>query len=227
MSNHSLPPGQRAIPYFPRFGLTPYAYRFPKQLATLEIEVRGDVEEPQVFALLESQLPVVTQTSDFHCVTTWSVADLKWTGFRFIDFYQQLVANTNPVENANFVVFKAQDGYSVSLPLQDLLADDVLLAHSLDGKPLTISHGAPIRLIAPSHYGYKNPKHIKAIEFWKNDRNYHPPGLKMMDHPRARVQFEERGRGIPGKILRYLYRPLIGTTVRKFEQVVQKYESKL
>jgi DMSO/TMAO reductase YedYZ molybdopterin-dependent catalytic subunit len=227
MSNHSLPPGQRSIPYFPRFGLTPYANRFPKSLDRIEIDVGGDLKNPQTFSLKENQLAPITQTSDFHCVTTWSAVNLKWTGFRFKDFYLRLVAIAEPERNANFVIFKGQDGYSVSLPLEDLLADDVLLAHSLDDKPLDIRHGAPLRLIAPSHYGYKNPKHIKAIEFWRDDRNYRPPGLKIMDHPRARVQFEERGRGISGKILRYIYRPLISSTVRKFEEMAQKYERNL
>ena len=47
-----------------------------------------------------------------------------------------------------------------------------------------------------------------------------------MDHPRARVGHEERGRWIPGVVLRYLYRPLIGPTAVYFERAMQEYLSR-
>ena len=41
-----------------------------------------------------------------------------------------------------------------------------------------------------------------------------------MDHPRARVALEERGRWLPNWLLRRLYRPLIGPTAARFEQAL-------
>ena len=41
---------------------------------------------------------------------------------------------------------------------------------------------------------------------------------QMMDHERARVAYEERGRFISGWILRYLYRPLIAPAIRRMDK---------
>jgi DMSO/TMAO reductase YedYZ molybdopterin-dependent catalytic subunit len=124
-------------------------------------------------------------------------------------------ANRFPSETG-FVIFRCQDGYRISLPLGDLMSPDVILADEIDGQPLSIKHGAPLRLVAPAHYGYKSPKHIKQIEFWRDERNYRPAGFAFMEHPRGRVANEERGRIFPGWLLRYLYRPLINPVKRRF-----------
>jgi DMSO/TMAO reductase YedYZ molybdopterin-dependent catalytic subunit len=100
--------------------------------------------------------------------------------------------------------------------LEDLLAQDVLLADRLNGEPIPVDHGAPLRLIAPAHYGYKSIKHLARIEFRRPDEGYRVSGFRFMDHPRARVALEERGRLVPGWLLRHLYRPLIPGTVSRF-----------
>jgi hypothetical protein len=46
-----------------------------------------------------------------------------------------------------------------------------------------------------------------------------------MDHPRARVALEERGRVFPGWLLRHLYRPLIGRTEKRFAKELQRHEA--
>jgi DMSO/TMAO reductase YedYZ molybdopterin-dependent catalytic subunit len=120
---------------------------------------------------------------------------------------------------ASFVVLSGLDGYRASLPLADLLAPDVLLADQLDGEPLSMAHGAPLRLVAPAHYGYKSVKHIKSVEFRCSDAGYRPIGFRFMSHPRARVAEEERGQWLPGWLLRYLYRPLVRPTIARFERV--------
>lgn len=212
-----LPRGQREIEEFPRFGLTRFAQRFPTDAEDTGIAIGGDVEHPFRVTSEIKQLERVNQISNFHCVTTWSKLKLNWSGFRFADFYRNVVlAKARPDTETMVVVFRAQDGYRVSMLLEDLLAPDVMLADRLDGQALDIAHGAPLRLVAPAHYGYKNAKHISAIEFWRDYKNYRPPGFAFMDHPRARVEHEERGRLIPGRLLRWLYRPLIRPTMRNF-----------
>ena len=125
--------------------------------------------------------------------------------------------------DAAFVVLRGQDGARSSLPLEDLLAPEVLLADRLDGQPLPIAHGAPLRLVAPAHYGYKSVKHVNRIEFWRSGANYRPVGFRFMVHPRARVAHEERGQWVPGRVLRYLYRPLVRSTALRFEQALQQH----
>lgn len=213
-----LPPGQRAIERFPRFGLNQFANRFPREPRRIALAVHGDVEaEIAVSGEELAELPRIERTSDFHCVTTWTKTALRWGGFRFADFFERIVRpRANPEPESTFVILRGQDGARSSLPLEDLLAPGVLLADRLDGEPLSIEHGAPLRVVAPDHYGYKNVKHLSAIGFWRDDRNFRPSAFRFMDHPRARVAEEERGRGVPGILLRYLYRPLVGPTIRRF-----------
>lgn len=219
-----LPPGQREIESFPRFGLIPFAARFPTALGTAQVQIAGDVRTSVAVGIEPERLARVEQCSDFHCVTTWTRRGLQWSGFRFSDFYQQIVVPlADPSADATFVVLRGQDGARSSLPLEDLLAPDVLLADRLDGEPLSIAHGAPLRLVAPGHYGYKSVKHINRIEFLRSSASYRPVGFRFMIHPRARVANEERGQWIPGWILRYLYRPLIRPTALRFERAMQKH----
>jgi DMSO/TMAO reductase YedYZ molybdopterin-dependent catalytic subunit len=219
-----LPPGQYESSAFPRFGLTPFAKRFPKHTADVAVEIGGDVERPIVIGPELAQLARVDRTADFHCVTTWSHRGLRWSGVRFADVYEHVIArHARPAPDASFVVLRGQDGARTSLPLCDLLADSVLLADRLNGEPLTVEHGAPLRLVAPAHYGYKSAKHLSRIEFWRDASHFRPVGFAFMDHPRARVEFEERGRVVPGWLLRYLYRPLVRPTVYRFRRELERH----
>ncbi|HST59920.1 MAG TPA: molybdopterin-dependent oxidoreductase, partial [Longimicrobium sp.] len=197
---------------------------FPTVLDPIHLRIGGDVET-QVDAGSElRRLARVEQRSDFHCVTTWTRRGLLWSGFRFADFYHQVVVPlAGAAPDARFVVLRGQDGARTSLPLDDLLAPDVLLADRLDGEPLPVAHGAPLRLVAPAHYGYKSVKHLHRIEFWRSDADYRPFGLRFMVHPRARVALEERGQWVPGWLLRHLYRPLIRPTATRFDRAMREY----
>lgn len=218
-----LPPGQRETEDFPRFGLTPFAVRFPTVIDTISLQIGGDVRTPVDVGPTLASLARVEQCADFHCVTTWTRRALPWSGVRFADFYRELVVPmAGAAPEAGFVVLRGQDGARTSLPLEDLLADDVLLADRLSGQPLSIEHGAPLRLVAPAHYGYKSVKHLNRIEFWRSGDNYRPFGLRFMVHPRARVAHEERGQWVPGWLLRHLYRPLIRPTVARFQRAMQQ-----
>ncbi|WP_310384692.1 molybdopterin-dependent oxidoreductase [Roseateles sp.] len=217
-----LPPGQREIDAFPRFGLTQFATRFPAQIDTLRLQIGGEVRTPIEIGMNQlRQLPQLELIADFHCVTTWTHKGLQWSGVRFRDFYQQLVVPlAGPADTAVFVILRGQDGARGCSALEDLLADDVLLADRLNGQALGVAHGAPLRLLAPAHYGYKSVKHLARIEFLSSRANYRPSGFRFMDHPRARVALEERGRWLPNWLLRRLYRPLIGPTAARFEQAL-------
>lgn len=104
---------------------------------------------------------------------------------------------------------------------------NVLLADQLDGQPLNIEHGAPIRIVAPDHYGYKNLKHIKRIEFYTEKQTVKQGFLSFMDHPRARVAHEERASTGPGIVFRWLYKFGIEGTIKDFEKATAEFRSKL
>ncbi len=219
-----LPRGQQARADFPRFGLTQYADRFPRQTEGARLRIAGDVLEAEDLEAPLAGLPRIEQVSDFHCVTTWSCRDLRWGGVRFADFYERrIVPRLAASARVTTVVLRAQDGYRTTLLLDDMLAADVLLADTLNGLPLTIEHGAPLRVVAPAHYGYKSLKHLSRIEFHQGVPRLRPAALAFMDHPRARVALEERGRWLPGWLLRRVYRLMIRSTVARFARAMDRH----
>ncbi len=225
----ALPPGQFVYPSFDRFGLGLFARRFPNNPDGIALTIGGDVESALAIGGELMALPRVEQVSDFHCVTTWSCLDVRWSGVRFSDFYERIVLpRAKPRDGATVVVFRGQDGYACSMQLADLLAADVLLADSVEGRGLGIEHGAPLRLVAPAHYGYKNVKHIAAIEFWHDKRNYRFPFPypQLMDHPRGRVAFEERARYLPIWLIRIVYRALMPGARRKMRKALEAYRAR-
>jgi DMSO/TMAO reductase YedYZ molybdopterin-dependent catalytic subunit len=219
MSEAALPPGQRARADFPRFGLWPYAHRAPAADAPPSLLISGDVLlSPATVSWPPADVPRITRTSDFHCVTTWSHLGLQWSGVSFAAFYAAQVEPglTAGADEPRLVVLRGADGYRTTLPLVDLLADGVMIADQLDGRRLTREHGAPLRLVAPAHYGYKQVKHLTRLEFWRGQPKLRARGFAFIDHPRARTAYEERGPLAPGWLLRHVYRPFIARTVRRF-----------
>jgi DMSO/TMAO reductase YedYZ molybdopterin-dependent catalytic subunit len=130
--------------------------------ATWRLELGGLVERPVSLGYGELLgLPRASQTSDFHCVTGWTVRHVKWTGVRFHD----LRALARPRPEAKAVRFvSAEVPYVDSLSLEQVRLADVMLAYGMDGKPLPREHGAPARVVIPEMYGYKNVKWVRRIE---------------------------------------------------------------
>ena len=221
-----LPPGQRALVEFPRFGVIEFARRRLKS-TELRVEISGALQNPVVLTAAElATLPRVTIAADFHCAAGWSHRSAQWTGVRMRDIWDRfIVPNASTTGELGLAVLRCQDGYRTALPLADLLAPDVLLADGLDGKPLSVEHGAPIRLVAPAHYGYKSAKHLRSIELRPDARDYRPLLPRLLDHPRARVAHEERGQWLPGWLLRYLFRPLIRPMIRRMQAVTEANKS--
>ena len=142
-----------------------------------------------------------------HCVTTWSVTDLHWSGWLLRDVWEHLIVPlAQPSGSARYLRAIGADRYNAALDIGDALSADVLVADRLDGELLSPAHGAPLRLVAPAHYGYKNVKHLVALTV-----HVEPPSTSggSIQHPRARVGFEERHATISGRLLRWPYRLLI------------------
>ncbi|MCW4020870.1 MAG: molybdopterin-dependent oxidoreductase, partial [Candidatus Bathyarchaeota archaeon] len=109
-----------------------------------DFKVEGLVQKPVRFTYKDfMDLPSKVSISDFHCVTGWSRLDNKWEGVSF----KTIVDLVKPLNNARYVTIEAEGDYSTSLPLEDLLDDDVILAYRLDNKPLEPKYGGPLRLV--------------------------------------------------------------------------------
>ena len=162
-SGDRLPPGQREVKNFPvlDLGIHPKISREEWQLT-----IRGHVENP--VTLNWNQFMALEQfkdTSDFHCVTTWSQFDMEWQGVSFFTIAELV----RPKKSATHVFFKGYDQYSTNTTLDAVMDDDTLIAHMWNGEPLNVGHGGPARVIVPKLYAWKGAKWVKEIIFLDRD----------------------------------------------------------
>ena len=81
-----------------------------------------------------------------------------------------LIDLARPKPAARFVSFRSYDGYTTNVPMAEFARDEVLLAHSWEGAPLTRQHGGPVRVVIPRLYFWKSPKWVTRIELLGADR---------------------------------------------------------
>ncbi len=140
--------------------------------------VDGLVDKAISFSYAELKaLPQTGQTSDFHCVEGWSVKDLHWGGFRF----QEILKRIKVKPEAHYAVFhslgttspqQGLDHYVECFSIDELTDPrrQVLLALTLNGRPLSFDQGAPLRVVSPFQQGYKGAKFVTRIEFVRERR---------------------------------------------------------
>ncbi|WAC12925.1 molybdopterin-dependent oxidoreductase [Dyadobacter pollutisoli] len=127
-----------------------------------KLVIDGQVESPVTLTWDDFMaLPQTEDTSDFHCVTTWSRMDVPWKGVRLAD----LAALVLPKSSATHILCYGYDKYTTNLSLEEALKEDVMLVHTADNKPLERDHGGPVRMITPQLYAWKGSKWISRIEF--------------------------------------------------------------
>ena len=129
---------------------------------TWRLKIGGLVEQPVSLTYDELRsLPRVDQVSTFHCVTGWTVNDVHWAGVRMGD----VLARARPKASGHALRFVSMEvPYVDYLTMHQASLHDVMLAYEMDGKPLLREHGAPVRLVIPEMYGYKNVKWLQGIE---------------------------------------------------------------
>ena len=129
--------------------------------ATWRLRIGGLVANRQELSYDQLRaLPQASQVSIFHCVTGWTVNGVHWRGVRFKD----LLAEAGPLPQAHALEFvSAEKPYVDYLTLEQALLSDVMLAWEMDGKPIPQEHGAPVRVVIPDMYGYKNVKWVEEI----------------------------------------------------------------
>jgi DMSO/TMAO reductase YedYZ molybdopterin-dependent catalytic subunit len=159
-----IPPGQRLVKDLPvlHYGEIPKI-----DINNWDFTVKGLVRSPLRFTFQEFiKLPSVELVADFHCVTGWSMLDLKWKGILF----KTIAQLAEPLSEARYVLILAENDYTTNLPLDVAMDDDVIFAFEYDGKPLTPEHGYPLRLVVPKRYAYKSAKWVRGVEFLSEDR---------------------------------------------------------
>ena len=138
------------------------------------ITVAGLVEHPLSLSLDQLRaMPSRTQITRHDCVEGWSCIG-EWTGTPL----QLVLALAKPKEDARYIVVRCADPmtdtdgdgvndsnfYYESLDMVEATHPQTLLAYNLNGQPLPIANGAPVRIRAERQLGYKQPKYVTAIE---------------------------------------------------------------
>lgn len=172
-----LPPGQHVVRDWPVLDLG------------VQPKVALDAWELRIFGLVDEAvrwdwagflaLPQRRETTDIHCVTTWSLYDNAWEGVATRD----ILAAAGPKPEARFVVLHGYDGYTTNLPLEDFAAADAMIVHRWNGQALSAAHGGPVRALVPHLYLWKSAKWLHRIEvigadrasYWE-ERGYHERG---------------------------------------------------
>lgn len=138
--------------------------------AGYRLDVGGLVENPMSFDLTAlTSLPSRSQITRHDCVEGWSCI-AEWTGVRL----SLLLDQVRPTAEAKFVLFRCYDTieqglsgafkYYETIDLIDARHPQTILAYGLNGGPLPIENGAPLRLRVERQLGYKMAKFVRSVE---------------------------------------------------------------
>ncbi|MGY3053276.1 DMSO/TMAO reductase YedYZ molybdopterin-dependent catalytic subunit [Pedobacter sp. UYEF25] len=108
-------------------------------------------------------LPKTEIIYDFKCVEGWDQIQY-WGGVLFSDFVEHF-ALSDHVKMPYVGMETPNKKYYIGLDIESALHPQTILAYEMNGQPITVEHGAPLRLIIPVKYGIKNLKRIGTITF--------------------------------------------------------------
>jgi DMSO/TMAO reductase YedYZ molybdopterin-dependent catalytic subunit len=120
------------------------------------LRIHGRVRNPLTFTYSELlRRPMIERYITLCCVSNevggGLIGNARWLGVRVSD----LLAEADPEPGADQVVSRSNDGYTAGTPTA-VLRDgrDAMLAVGMNGEPLPIDHGFPVRMLVPGLYGY-------------------------------------------------------------------------
>ncbi len=129
-----------------------------------KLKVDGLFEKPTSLSLRQIMAyPPVTQTITQSCISNPIGGDLigttRYTGTRL----RAVLADLGLGPAAKALELHSADGFFESVTMQDMLDSRTLLVYGMNGVSLPISHGFPLRIYIPDHYGMKQPKWIVGM----------------------------------------------------------------
>lgn len=136
-----------------------------ERFANWRVGVTGLVQRPLSLSLADlAAFPARTQVTRHDCVEGWSAVG-QWAGPRL----SHVLKAAGLRDGARFVVFRCADLYGTtpyyeSLDLVDAFHPQTILALAMNGRALTVGHGAPVRLRVERQLGYKHAKYVTGVE---------------------------------------------------------------
>jgi len=140
---------------------------------TWQLEVGGLVNNPLILSIDDIRSrPAVSQAITLECISNRLAGDListsLWTGVRLRDILEEAGMQSGALE----VYIESVDGFYESVPMEEAMDERTLLVYEMNGEPLPVEHGYPLRIYIPDHFGMKQPKWITRMEVI----NYEGPG---------------------------------------------------
>ena len=167
-----IPVGQIITTKWPVLDL---GYQPDISLKDWKLIIDGAVEHPTILTWEDFMaLPQTDDTSDFHCVTTWSKLNISWKGVRMLD----LAALVQPKETATHIMCYGYDDYTTNLSMEEALKPDVLLVHTVEGKAFAKRTWRPC--------AYDNPPIVcmERLQVDKQDRIYDSKPVRFLGRKR-------------------------------------------
>jgi DMSO/TMAO reductase YedYZ molybdopterin-dependent catalytic subunit len=135
-------------------------------LAAWHLEVSGLIAETGTYTYEELQnLPSTSRAVTLECIANGIgghlISTAIWQG---VTLRTLLAKHGGALPGARYIAFYSVDGYSLSLPMDEVHAVDPILAWRMNGSELTIRHGYPLRALIPGRFGEENPKWLTRIE---------------------------------------------------------------
>ena len=146
-------------------GTAEYARHAASDFAEWTLRVDGLVKQPLALPLTAIKaMQQRRQITRHDCVEGWSAIG-QWHGPQL----GQVLSMAGLLPQARFIVFHCADAtggvpYYESIDLADAFHPQTILAWEMNGQPLTIGHGAPLRLRVERQLGYKHAKYVMRIE---------------------------------------------------------------
>src|SRR6266446_3152923 len=130
------------------------------------LEITGLVSHPGTYTYEQlKSLPSTSRAVTLECIANGPggrfISTAIWQG---VTLRTLLEKQGGALPNARYVALYSLDGYTVSQPLDEVLAADALLAWHMNGVPLPNRHGFPLRALIPGRYGEENAKWVTRVE---------------------------------------------------------------
>ncbi|PSL37706.1 DMSO/TMAO reductase YedYZ molybdopterin-dependent catalytic subunit [Labedella gwakjiensis] len=180
--------------------------------STWSLTITGMVDSPVTLTFddilaMDLREFVITLTCVSNEVGGGLVGNARWLGIPV----REILAQASPQSGADMVLSRSVDGYTASTPLASLTDDglDAILAVGMNGEPLPLEHGFPVRMVVPGLYGYVSATkwltELKVTTFAEDEAYWTPRGYSAEAPIKlsSRIDTPRTGKAIeagPGKV---------------------------
>lgn len=162
-------------------------YDKPTELSNWHVEITGMVERPRTLSMDDLRaLPTIEYTATIECGGNGlagrfmgAIGNMRWAGTPLVPLLESCGIHPEALEavffGADFGTEEIRNNeyeqhFARSLPLGRPVMDTALVCYEMNGEPLSLTHGSPVRLVVPGWFGVAWVKWLNRIDI--TDRRY-------------------------------------------------------